>query len=109
MVLEYDVQVEKKTYAEAKDICKSLGRQLFEPTYSSVNSKVTAIAKSKAVTSFWIGMHDKTKEGKFTYESNDQIIGYKNWHSNEPNNSGNEDCAEINGGKWNDLPCNRKL
>ena len=109
-VLEYDVHVEKKIYTEAKEVCKSLGRQLFEPTYSSANSKVTLIAKAKGVTSFWIGIHDKTNEGKFTYESNSQTIGYKNWSPNEPNNYGSgEDCVHSYVGKWNDFSCNHKL
>ena len=108
----YDVHIEKKTYAEAVKVCKSLGRKLFEPKSSTANSKVTALAKTKGVTEFWIGIHDKTNEGIFTYESNGQTIGYKNWHSNEPNDYGSgEDCAEIyvNIGIWNDLPCNKKL
>jgi hypothetical protein len=39
-----------------------------------------------------------------------QVIpsGYVNWASGEPNDSGDEDCAEIYGddnGRWNDIPC----
>ena len=106
----YVVQVEQKTHAEAIKVCKSLGRQLFEPTQSSANIKVTALAKAKGVTSFWIGIHDKANEGQFTYESNGQTIGYKNWRPNKPNNSGkSEDCAHMYHGKWNDLRCNYKL
>ena len=83
---------------------------MFEPKYSSANREVTALAKAKGVASFWIGIHDKTNEGKFTYESNGQTIGYKIWRPNEPNNYGSgEDCAHSYHGKWNDLPCNRKV
>ena len=108
----YDVHIEKKTYAEAVKVCKSLGRKLFEPKSSTANSKVTALAKTKGVKSIWIGIHDKTNEEKFTYESNGQPIGYKNWNSNEPNNAGRgEDCTKIivNIGKWNDLQCDLNL
>ena len=108
---EYDVHVELKTHAEAIEVCKSLGRQLVEPTSASANSEVTALAKAKGVSSFWIGIHDITNEGTFTYESNGQPIGYKNWNYGEPNDWGSgEDCAEINvnTGKWNDLSCNNK-
>ena len=109
MLGEYDVHVELKTHAEAIEVCKSLGRQLVEPTSASANSEVTALAKAKGVSSFWIGIHDITNEGTFTYESNGQPIGYKNWNYGEPNDWGSgEDCAEINAGKWNDLSCNNK-
>ena len=95
---------------EAKAICKGLGRQLFEPTQSSANNKVTALAKAKGVTSFWIGIHDKTTEGKFTYESNGQTLWYLNWRPNEPNNYGKgEDCVHMLQGAWNDAPCTTKL
>ena len=95
---------------EAKAICKGLGRQLFEPTQSSANNKVTALAKAKGITSFWIGIHDKTIEGEFTYESNGVTIGYKNWRPNEPNNYGKgEDCVHMLQGAWNDVPCTTKL
>ena len=108
---EYDVHVELKTHAEAIEVCKSLGRQLVEPTSASANSEVTALAQAKGVSRFWIGIHDITNEGTFTYESNGQPIGYKNWNYGEPNDWGSgEDCAEINvnTGKWNDLSCNNK-
>ena len=95
---------------EAKAICKHLGKQLFEPTNYSDNYKVTALARAKGVTGFWIGIHDKTTEGKFTYESNGQKIGYSNWHPREPNNHNHgEDCVVISKGKWNDMPCHWKL
>ena len=89
-------------------MCKDLGKQLFEPRDSSKNSEVFSLAKTKGVSRFWIGIHDITNEGKFTYDSNGQTIGYKNWNWNEPNDYGSgEDCAEISGwsGTWNDMPC----
>ena len=108
---EYDVHVELKTHAEAIEVCKSLGRQLVEPTSASANSEVTALAQAKGVSRFWIGIHDITNEGTFTYESNGQPIGYKNWKDGEPNDwESGEDCAEIyvNTGKWNDGSCNNE-
>ena len=106
---EYDVHVEQKTHAEAIRACKRLGRKLFEPRDFSANSEVLALAKSKGVTRFWIGIHDITNEGNFTYDSNGQTISYMNWFLNEPNNIGSgEDCAEAMVGNWNDLSCKGK-
>ncbi len=49
-------------------------------------------------TSFWSGIG-----------SGSSVLGrYANWSSGEPNDSGNEDCAQFlagGTGKWNDLPC----
>ena len=106
---EYEVHLETKTHAEAINACNGLGKKLFEPKDSSANSEAFALAQANGVTSFWIGIHDITNEGKFTYDSNGETIGYDNWSDNEPNNFGNvgEDCAEMNeNGEWNDLPCN---
>ena len=54
-------------------------------------------------------------EGDFVW-SDGTPVGYTNWNSSEPNNSGgNEDCGQLNRfnennsnepGTWNDEPCN---
>ena len=107
-------------------MCNTHGGKLFEPMSSSANREVAALAgNGKTYGDFiWIGIHDATNEGKFIYESNSQSIGYQNWNSGEPNDIGldweeiGEDCVNMyvhqntgNSlfGKWNDLPCNRKL
>ena len=80
------VHVENKTYAEAKEVCKKLGRRLFEPKSSQTNVKVTGLAKVKGVTRFWIGIHNVKKEKTFVYESNShRIIAWNKWNTNEPN------------------------
>ena len=49
-------------------------------------------------TSFWSGL-----------STGSAVAGrYSNWGSGEPNNAGDEDCAQFltgGTGKWNDLPC----
>ena len=94
-------------------MCKGLGLQLFEPKDSIQNSEVTALAKTKGVTQFWIGIHDKNSEGEFTYESNGQKISYENWADGGPNDNhwGGEDCVVImydGSEQWNDLNCDLK-
>ena len=95
---------------EAKAICKGLGRQLFEPTQSSANNKVTELAKAKGIFTMWIGIHDKANEGVFRYENSGQTITYTNWDTNEPNNAANrEHCGQlyVASGKWNDNECSK--
>lgn len=53
----------------------------------------------------WIGFNDIASEGSFVWYDQSPIV-YTNWHSGEPNNSGNEDCVQIYpDGQWNDLNC----
>ena len=58
----------------------------------------------------WVGYNDRKKEKKFVWVAGGK--GYVKWCPKEPNNLGNEDCAELvinhkKGPCLNDLPCNR--
>ena len=61
---------------------------------------------------WWIGLNDIAQEGKFVWDGGDPVT-FTHWAPNEPNNSGNEDCVEINRffpeKTWNDEPCNLAL
>ncbi|MCF4100074.1 HYR domain-containing protein [Gillisia sp. M10.2A] len=51
-----------------------------------------------------IGLTDREVEGVYVWENRENFT-YRNWAPNEPNNSGDEDYAElIAGGLWNDIP-----
>jgi len=55
------------------------------------------------VNNVMIGLTDREVEGQYVWE-NGQAVTYTNWYAGEPNNSGNEDYAELYlGGKWNDM------
>ncbi len=61
-----------------------------------INSKLTG-------GSVMIGLTDRAIEGQFVWENGDAVT-YTNWGGGEPNNSGNEDYAELYfGGAWNDM------
>ena len=55
-------------------------------------------------TEIWIGAHDISREGTFTWKHSGKNISFNNWHPNEPNNGGGgtigEDCAYLDGGNW---------
>ncbi|HKQ49065.1 MAG TPA: LamG-like jellyroll fold domain-containing protein [Phycisphaerae bacterium] len=61
-----------------------------------------------AQTSVFIGFNDIEIEGTWRWSSGEPA-GYTNWLSGEPNNSGNEDWAELllSTGQWNDIPNSR--
>lgn len=91
-----------------------IGGHLAVITSSAENSYVASLISSDS----WIGASDAGTEGNWvwvggpddgqmfwqgTATGSAQNGYYNNWNGGEPNNSGNEDAAEINvGGGWND-------
>lgn len=59
------------------------------------------MAGPEAGTSFWLGTDGGSAVGG----------RYSNWSGGEPNQSGDEDCAQtyVASGSWNDLPCDVTL
>ena len=106
----YLVHVGQKTHLEAQKFCVNQGGKLFEPKSEKENVAVASLAKKNAVKRFWIGIHDKSTEGKFEYELNSAAITYSNWNENHPENVntsanlGCELCVEmLDTGKWQDI------
>ena len=103
-----------KTWTEAQRICSNNGGRLFEPRNLRQNTEVANVAKEISGgrwTSWWLGVNDKNKEGRFVWSSTKTEINFSNWHSGEPNNKGNctvcEDCVDMlpTNGKWYDKDC----
>ena len=94
----------------AQRVCEQNGGKLFEPQSAT---EMNAILHYY-FENIWIGIHDKTSEGHFTYMDGRQI-SYTKWAHGEPNNfdfgAHDEDCVQAYPypGYWNDVPCNRKL
>ena len=51
------------------------------------------------MNSFWLGIHDKKKEGTFVYASDNSKIGFNNWRDGEPNNHDNGGVC-LKSAKW---------
>ncbi|WP_419811199.1 lectin-like protein [Bacterioplanoides sp.] len=77
------------------------------PTSFVQNKNLQTVAQGRGIDNLWINLQDKRYEGvwKFNLES-DVIAPF--WAAGEPNNSGNQDCAQLYGasGQWDDALCN---
>lgn len=112
------------TWNQAKSAAEALTRYgatgyLATITSADENAFVTA----RLANAGWMGASDVSVEGAWRWvtgpENGTQFWSgtsggstvngnYANWGTGEPNNSGEEDCAQyLTGGtgKWNDLPC----
>ena len=91
------------TAAEAQAV--TLGGHLV--TINDAAENAWLAASFTTVDEAWIGFTDQTTEGAFVWVSGEAVT-YTNWNGGEPNNSGNEDYAEIYLGNsafrptWND-------
>ena len=111
---DYHFDIKKKSHSDAKATCQSIGGKLFEPKSEKVYNEVSTLAKIKGINKFWMGIHDISNEGQFTYDSDGNDVDWTNWHKGEPNDWGKgEDCVRSGHGhggvnKWNDSPCTDK-
>lgn len=108
-----------RTWADARAAAQAAGGDLARVRSAGANEAIRAVSAGGG----WIGATDQAAEGDWRWTvGNAQFwqglaadnpttpgmpVGglYTNWNGGEPNDSGNEDFAEIVGsGGWNDLP-----
>ncbi|CAJ0967143.1 unnamed protein product [Ranitomeya imitator] len=94
-------------YEESKALCLKAGGLVATPKNAEENKAVSEIAQYYNLFTF-LGITDIQTEGTFRY-SDGKSITYTNWKAGEPNQRGEEDCAEmLPNGQWNDGACNQK-
>lgn len=96
-------------WAEAEADCVDQGGHLVSLHAKNVQDFVASQAFAIQDSDWWIGLNDLKNEGTFTWSDNTPF-NYMNWNGGEPNNAGEEDCANIipwGGGSWNDLNCDQ--
>ena len=106
-------------WEEAKTTCSQDGAELPMPRNSVENEWFGNKAIELGLNGVLLGISDKDLEGTWINQSG-LAQTYFNWDRREPNNWGNEDCAElcvlcvynqnwrVSGFEWNDLPCDHK-
>ncbi|MCZ7644597.1 MAG: tandem-95 repeat protein [Planctomycetota bacterium] len=91
------------SWYDAKAACEAMGGHLV----TIADAEENAFVRSLAGYVFWIGLTDQETEGTWKWITGEPV-NYTNWRSGEPNNSGNEDHANIEAdGRWNDLQGDR--
>ncbi len=98
-------------YSEAEKFCRSMGSYLVEIGSSMEQNLVKQLVEDNYA---WIGLQDKTQNGKWSHWNSGAPVEFSNWRDEEPNNEyGEEYCAELRNhgdwnGKWNDKNCQHK-
>ncbi|XP_067686863.1 macrophage mannose receptor 1-like [Haliotis asinina] len=100
------------TWVEAKDTCASQAAHLVVIPDGGTDAFLSGHVSG---ADYWIGLHDRTKEGGWAWVDDKTSFTYTHWNKNEPNNLGNENCVAILGnwadeqnGKWNDYSCSKR-
>ena len=133
----YAITSSAMTFAEAKAAAAALGGYLTTINTKAENTFLTSEFYGTYGNAIWIGANDIDTEDTWVWDNGttsgddnltDSICNAQSgdckpsnatwsdnstrkWNSGEPNNSGNEDCANItnSNGFWNDLSCTRTL
>ncbi|MEL6816068.1 MAG: DUF4347 domain-containing protein, partial [Cyanobacteria bacterium J06598_3] len=106
---QYVVTSTAKTWAEAQAEAESLGGNLV--TINAAAEENWLKQNFGETENFWLGFNDIATEGRFEWVSGEAVT-YTNWAPGEPNNSGNQDSAQMNFGlanQWDDLSSGAQL
>jgi hypothetical protein len=96
------------TWSDAQALCWSYDYHLLTIDDATEDAWVNTQADLYSTDKWWFGYNDIASEGSWVWEDGSGS-SYTNWYSGEPNNSGDEDCAQLNrfhpSNGWNDEPC----
>ncbi|XP_043959108.1 galactose-specific lectin nattectin-like [Gambusia affinis] len=90
-----------------KKFCISVGGNLASLHNSGENTFVSdMITRLSGSRSTWVGGYDAVDEKRWLW-SDGSSFEFDHWYSNQPDNSGDQHCMEINygGDYWNDMQC----
>ncbi|XP_078692982.1 C-type lectin domain family 4 member M-like [Branchiostoma floridae x Branchiostoma belcheri] len=111
----YKVFNVRTTYNGAVSTCSLDEGTLAMPRDSATNNFLIDL-KNAVDNSAYVrfGLTDHHQEGVWMWNDNVPLGDFRAWAQGEPNNSGNEDCAEYlpetsnqYSNTWNDAPCTR--
>uniref|UniRef100_A0A3P9MCZ6 C-type lectin domain-containing protein n=1 Tax=Oryzias latipes TaxID=8090 RepID=A0A3P9MCZ6_ORYLA len=98
----YFFSEERKSWDKARESCRAREADLVVINTKEENAFISAL-KNQSV---WLGLSDRDLEGTWKWVDGSSLTLF--WGSDQPDNSGEEDCGHIrNGfpGVWNDISC----
>ncbi|XP_055096228.1 CD209 antigen isoform X2 [Symphalangus syndactylus] len=97
----YFMSNSQRDWQDSVTACQEVGAQL-------VIIKSAEEQSSRSNRFAWMGLSDVNQEGTWQWVDGSPLSpSFKHyWNRGEPNNIGEEDCAEFSGNGWNDDKCN---
>ncbi|XP_005085336.1 CD209 antigen-like protein A [Mesocricetus auratus] len=104
----YFFSVAQKTWNDSATACQKVGAQLVVIKSDEEQNFLQQSSKKRGNT--WMGLIDLNKESTWHWVDGSPLTlsFMKYWNKGEPNNLGEEDCAEFKGDGWNDHQCDDK-
>ncbi|KAM6968491.1 collectin-11 isoform 1-T1 [Tautogolabrus adspersus] len=98
---------EEKRYADAEIYCRTRGGYMAMPKDDEANAAIAGYISEAGLNRVYIGIHDRQREGVFTYADLSPMTTFSKWRKGEPNNAyDDEDCVEmVASGEWTDVAC----
>ncbi|XP_063042610.1 C-type lectin domain family 4 member M-like [Engraulis encrasicolus] len=102
----YKINSAKKSWHASRDSCLKMGADLV--VVNNIDEQKFLLQYKR----YWIGLSDTETEGVWTWVDGTELTT-SFWRPGEPNNAGDEDCAEISidasspSQAWNDVPCSQ--
>ncbi|XP_041533653.1 CD209 antigen-like protein C [Microtus oregoni] len=93
----------KQTWMESVTACQEVGAQLVVIKNDKEQNFLQRMSEKKGHA--WMGLSDIRKEGKWVWMDGSPLQWSKYWSPKEPNNMGDEDCANFSDNGWNDSLC----
>jgi len=104
--------IDKKTWAEAEDFCKTEGGHLASVSSSAIRDYVKQGSEKNNLDNVWTGGNDIDEEGTWKW-TDCTPWEFTSWASGEPNNMGNvQDCLRQSGrinSNWDDYSCSNTI
>ncbi|XP_041642005.1 type-2 ice-structuring protein-like [Cheilinus undulatus] len=102
-----------QTWTEAEQNCHQLGGHLASVHSHFDNHQIRLLVTrmTGGNPEAWLGGSDQYREGNWGWNDGSSW-NFKNWCNDQPNNSGDQDCLQMNHSSdhcWNDWPCSTPL